>query len=227
MRTPLAIRPTKEFRTICASALWCVLGITACLAEEPGGTPASNPMTLIDVASPDAGKQVTATKGIPSNSVITVDKTGIALSFAPQKPTDGKHPGVHVTPATGTTWDLSAYGHVEAKITNTSDKRFDVVMHVVGEGDGFWQEKDFEFLGFNPGETKVLKVIFGYQKGFKPGPALKTSRIAEIYIFLWDKAQARAFRIEELKAAGMAGEKPDFDAQPATNRLNTASQDHR
>lgn len=183
-------------------------GSGALRAAEPGDAKAPKPMTLIDFTSPDTGKQVTATKGIPSNSVITVDKTGIALSFPPQQPTDGKHPGVHITPATGKTWDLSAYGHVEAKITNTSDKRFDVVMHVVGEGDGFWEERNFEFLGFNPGETKLLKVVFGYQKGFKPSPALKTSRIAEIYIFLWDKAQARAFRIEELKAAGEAGEKP-------------------
>ena len=97
---------------------------------------------------------------------------------------------------------------MEAKITNTSDKRFDIIMHVVDEGDDFWTEKKFEFAGFDPGQTKVLKVIFGYQKGFKPGPAVKTDKIKEIYIFVWDKHQARSFRIEELKAAGIAGETP-------------------
>jgi hypothetical protein len=76
----------------------------------------------------------------------------------------------------------------------------------------YWAERKFEFVGFKPGETKVLKVIFGYQKGFKPGPPVKTSKITEIYIFLWGKDQARSFRIEELKAAGAAGEQPSVAA---------------
>ena len=79
-------------------------------AEEPASATPPTPLALVDFNSSDAAKQVTATKGIPSNSVITVDKTGIALSFQPQQPTDGKHPGVHITPATGKVWDLSAYG---------------------------------------------------------------------------------------------------------------------
>jgi hypothetical protein len=198
--------------------LLCVFafGNIVARAEEPGGAGATKPLTLIDFASPDAGKQVTATQGIPEKSSVTVDKTGIALNFQAQKPTDGKHPGCHVTPATGKSWDLSAYGHVEAKVTNTSDKKFDVVMHVVGQGDGFWEEKNMEFVGLNPGETKVLKVVFGYQKGFKPGPPLKSSSVTEIYIYVWDKAQARSFRIEELKAAGVAGEEPEEAQNPAT-----------
>jgi hypothetical protein len=186
-------------------------------AEESGSAIA--PKTLIDFTSPDADKQVTATKGIPANSVVTVDKTGISLSFPPQKPTDGKHPGVHVTPATGKSWDLSAYGHVEAKITNTSDKvRFDVVMHVVDEGVGFWTERNMEAVSLQPGETKTLRVIFGYQKGFKPGRPLKASSVTEIYIYLWDKAQARSFRVEELKAAGAAGERPLIDQKSPTTQ---------
>jgi hypothetical protein len=185
-------------------------------AEEPGAAGATKPMTLIDFDSPDAVKQVTATQGIPANSTVTVEKSGIALSFQPQQPTDGKHPGVHVAPATGKPWDLSSYGHVEAKVTNTSDKRFDVVMHVVDEGVNFTAERNMEFVGLNPGETKILKVIFGYQKGFKSGPPLKSSSVTEIYIYVWDKAQARAFRVEELKAAGVAGEKPEEAPTPAT-----------
>ena len=205
----------------CLLALAMVFAAASNLAraEEAGGGVA--PKVLIDFGSPEAGKQVTPTKGLPEHSTVTVDQAGIALSFEPQKPTDGPHPGIHVTPATGKSWDLSAYGHVEAKITNTSTQRFDIVMHVVDEGDNFWTEKKFEFAGFKPGETKVLKVIFGYQKGFKPGPEVKTASIKEIYIFVWDKAQARAFRIEELKAAGMPGEKPEVEpastaSQPAT-----------
>ena len=198
------------------TVLLCVLAVGAIIvrAEGPSGFNPPNPVTLIDFASPDASKQVTATQGIPANSTVAVEKTGITLSFQPQQATDGKHPGVHVTPATGKSWDLSSYGHVEAKLTNTSDKRFDVVMHVVDEGVTFTAERNMEFVGLSPGETKVLKVIFDYQKGFKPGPPLKSSSVTEIYIYVWDKAQARAFRIEELKAAGVAGEKPEEAPKP-------------
>ena len=77
-------------------------------AEGAGKAPA--PKLLIDFTSPDAGKQVAPSKGVPA-SIITVDKTGIAMSF-PVQP--APHSGVHVTPATGTSWDLSAYGHIEA-----------------------------------------------------------------------------------------------------------------
>jgi hypothetical protein len=201
---------------LAALFLVLVFGNGLAWAEESRSTIAPKP--LIDFTSPDAVKQVTATKGIPANSVVTVDKTGISMSFPPQKPTDGKHPGVHVTPATGKLWDLSAYGHVEAKITSTSDKqRFDVVMHVVDQGVGFWAERNMEAVSLQPGETKTLRVIFGYQKGFKSGPPLKASSVTEIYLYLWDKAQARSFRIEELKAAGPAGEKPVIDPKsPAT-----------
>jgi hypothetical protein len=167
---------------------------------------------------------VTATNGIPEGSAVTVDKNGITLNFTPQKPTDGKHPGCHVVPATGKSWDLSAYGHVEAKITNTSDKmRFDVVMHVVDEGVGYTAERNMEAIGLKPGETKTLKVIFGYQKGFKPGPPLKASSVTEIYFYVWDKAQARAFRVEELKAGGAAGERPSgAESTPATQPSHAA-----
>jgi hypothetical protein len=198
-------------RLLAALFLVFIAGNSVVRAEEAATAVAAKP--LIDFASPDAGKQVVARirdghSGNPKTSVITVDKTGIAVSFPRPQPGDADHPCIHVIPATGKSWDLSAYGHVEAKITNTSDKRFDVVMHVVDEGDSYWAERKFEFVGLKPGETKILKVIFGYQKGFQPGPAVKTSRITEIYIFLWGKDQARSFRIAELKAAGAAGEKP-------------------
>jgi len=195
-----------------ACLLTTLLLVLACQrsvrADAAASAATTQPLTLIDFNSPDAGKQVIPVKGNPKLAEITVDKTGIALSFPRPQHGDADHPGIHVVPATGKSWDLSAYGHVEAKITNTSDKRFDIIMHVVGEGDSFWAEKNFEAVGFNPGETKTLKVIFGYQKGFKPAPPLKTSSITEIYIFLWGKDQARSFRVEELTAAGVAGETP-------------------
>jgi hypothetical protein len=187
-------------------------------AEDAGKAP--KPLTLIDFTAPDADKQVVPVKGNPKQSVITVDKTGITLNFPRPEKGDADHPGVRVMPAAGKSWDLSAYGHVEAKITNTSpDTKFDVIMHVVDEGTSYWAEKHEEWVGFKPGETKTLKVIFGYQKGFKPAPSpLKKESITEIYFFLWGKNQARSFRIEELKAAGPAGEAPPADQNAPTTQ---------
>ena len=173
---------------------------------------------LIDFASPDAVKEVQPAKGVPVGSTVTVDKTGIVANFAPRQQGDADHPGFHVFPATGKFWDLSAYGHVEAKITNTGEQGLMAVMHVSDEGDAYWSESKLEFVSIKPGETKTLKVIFGYQKGFQPGVSVKVDKIQEIFFFLYSSPLPHSFRIEELKAAGAAGERPIFDA-PATLKL--------
>jgi len=202
--------------SLAALLLACTAGGNLAWAEESGGATAPKPLLLIDLASPDAGKQVQPGKGNPKQSAIAVDKTGISVSFPRPQPGDADHPCIHVVPATGKAWDLSPYGHVEAKVVNTSDKKFDVIMHVVDEGVGFWTERNMEWVGLKPGETNTVKVVFGYQKGFKPGPALKASSVSEIYIYLWGKDQARSFRVEEIKAAGRAGEKPPGAGPNAT-----------
>ena len=182
------------------------------------GSNAIAPRLLIDFASPDAGKQVQANKGVPAGSTIAVDKTCVTVNFMPFQTGDADHPGVHVFPGTGKFWDLSAYGHVAAKITNTGTNGFNIVMHISDEGEGYWTEKKLEFVGIKPGETKILKVIFGYEKGFKPGTPLKTAKIAEIFIYLYHSSQPHSFRIEELQAGGVAGEEPVAATPPATNR---------
>ena len=189
-----------------AAAFFALAARNGALRADEGGN-AIAPKLLIDFASPDAGKQVTPTKGVPV-SMITVDKTGIAMSF-PIQP--APHSGVHVTPATGKTWDLSAYGHIEAKVTNTGVKSLPFVMHVVDDTEDYWVETNTEFINVAPGETKVLTVYFGYQYGFEPSASFKSSNIKELYLFLFDTKDPQSFRIEELKVGGVPGEKPHFD----------------
>ena len=206
MTAPTCFLSALLFAFACESSLvW---------AENEGSAPA--PMPLIDFSSPDAGKQVQPAKGVPAGSTVTVDKAGIVANFTPRQKGDADHPGFHVFPAAGKFWDLSAYGHVEAKITNTGDRQLMAVMHVSDEGDGYWSESKLEFATIKPGETKTLRVIFGYQKGFKPGPAVKTDKIQEIFFFLYSSPLPHSFRVEELKAAGVAGEQPVSDAQTTT-----------
>jgi len=191
-----------------AALFLIVCGSNLLPADEPGQGPAEK--ILIDFNSPDAARQVTETKGIPAGSTVAVDKTGIVVNFTPWQKGDADHPGFQVVPATGTSWDLSAYGHVEAKITNTGAVGINIVLHVVPTGEGPWTERNLESMQIKPGETKTLKVIFGYSRGFKPvaPPAFNPASVAEIYIYLYHSIQPHAFRIDELKAAGASGEVP-------------------
>jgi hypothetical protein len=193
---------------------------TASSAQDATDGPA--PKALIDFNSPDAAKQVAAAKSTPNKSVtaessipagssVTVEKDGIEVNLTSWQTGDADHPGLEVKPASGTTWDLSAYGHVEAKITNTGTAGINIVMHVVPKGEGNWTERNMEAIQIKPGETKTLKVVFGYSKGFKPvaPPAFNSASVAEIYIYLYHSTQPHSFRIDELKAAGKAGEVPE------------------
>jgi hypothetical protein len=54
----------------------------------------------------------------------------------------------------------------------------------------------------------VVKVIFGYSHGYQPTRPINSASISEIFIYLYHSIKPHTFRIEELKAAGTAGEKP-------------------
>jgi len=183
-------------------------------AQGTGSTNAPKPMPLIDCATPDAGKLLAFSKGTAVGSVFSVDKGGIAVEFAPWRKGDMDHPGIFVYPAQGKFWDLSAYGHIEAKITNTGDVAgYLFSMAIVDEGWNYLQcTHKVECVPLQPGESTTLKLIFGYEMKYKPGLPVKTDKIAAVYFALWvgcHKNTFRSFRIEELKAAGPAGEKPD------------------
>jgi beta-glucanase (GH16 family) len=177
-------------------------------ARSTGSAPAQK--LLIDFSSPDASKQVSArtdppAQGIPKGSTISVEKSGIVVNFLPHQPGDADHPGLRVVPAEGKVWDLSRYGHIEAKVTNTGTKTLAFVMQAE---DGSGGLNNLESMNVKPGETRVLKIVFGYQYVYEAGATIDPSRISEIFIFMWGSPDPHAFRIEELKAAGVPGEKP-------------------
>jgi hypothetical protein len=181
-------------------------GVSSVQGQAPDASPAGQ--ALIDFNSPEAPKQVTLAKGVPAGSTISVDKTGITAHFTAFQPGDADHPGFHVTPATGTAWDLSAYGQVEAKVTNTSDRDIKFVIHVVPTGEAYSAGSNQEYLQILPGETKTVKVIFGYSHGYKPVRPINSASISEIFIFLYHSSKPHSFRIDDLQAAGTPGEKP-------------------
>lgn len=117
------------------------------------------------------------------------------------------YPGVHIKPTRGP-WDLSAYGHVQARLVNTGAKPILVSLRVDGQtAEGEWGSNT-ETTSIQPGGTGVAKVYFGFTYGQKPGAKLKTSAIAKVVLFVNKADVEQSFRLEMLEAGGPAGEQP-------------------
>ena len=212
------LRPLSFIRFLAALIIGFASGSGTTWAAE--GNNAIAPKLLLDVASPDAAKQVTDAKGVPAGSTIKTDANGCLVSFAPWQKGDADHPEVHIAPSEGKSWDLSAYGHVGAKITNTGTDGFAVIMRVVDEDGGYWRlAKKAEALPVKPGETVLFKVPFGRENlrvaqylnvrgrfGPQEGCLPKKSKIAHVAVFLYHSSLSHTLRIEGMKAAGAPGE---------------------
>jgi len=181
-------------------------------AEEPSGS-AIAPRPLVDLSaagsearfSVDGGNkaQVTVTKG-PDNHSVVVNITPGPAGF----------PGVSLKPESGS-WDLSPFGHIQAKVTNLGTEKMSIGLRV--DDSRGWENNDSEVFYLKPGESITGKVIFGYSYG-RPGKAIKSSSIAQLLIFAGKATkEPEIFRIEAVEAAGAAGEKPPVD--PNTIRI--------
>ena len=114
-------------------------------ADTPGGIA---PRSLM----PDNMAQVTPDK--PDGQVTgTLGKDGIDVQM--QAGAEG-YPGIVVQPANAKTWDLSPFGHIEARITNTSAKALTIGLRV--DNDGSWKDSPWstENLRLKPGETQAI-----------------------------------------------------------------------
>ncbi len=120
-----------------------------------------------------------------------------------------KYPGVTLKPETGSAWDLSAYGHVEATVVNTGDVVTTVSLRL--DNDGVWPNRatNAESIHLKPGASGVVKVYFGYSYG-KPAP-LKPDAIVQLLLFTGASDKPQTIRIESLLASGTTGEKPAVD----------------
>jgi len=167
------------------------------------------PKFLIDPNSPDAARQIKPSDDGQASVVLGKDGVTATIKSGP-----ANYPGIAIKSESGAPWDLSPFGHIEAKVTNASDKPMGISMRVDGDN---WTVSNTESVTVKPGESKLVKVIFGYQYGFKPGPSVKSSSISEVLFFIGKSDAVRSFRIEELQASGSAGEHPPVD--PSTVRV--------
>jgi beta-glucanase (GH16 family) len=192
----------RQLRAILPALLFSCLALHADDASA-ANTPAPKP--LIDFSTADAAAQVKPNFGQP---VYTLDKTGISVQLPAGK---GNYAGIQVYPPGGAaSWDLTPYGHIEAKITNTGTTtiRFTIVAKSVAQGQ---PAQNAEVIGIKPGESKIAKIIFGYMFGFHPGPMIEQGSVNQIILYVDKTTVDQSFRVEDLQAAGATGEKPPFN----------------
>lgn len=195
-------------RTACATALMLAIAVSQGHAQE------IPPRQLVKLT----GDVVDPTLA-PSSSEVTLSKVdangqpAIGVSIAPGA---NAFPGVKLTPpASEGKWNLSNYGHVEAKITNTGSEVLVMNLRVDNLGESSLRPWNCEILKIQPGRTATLTVIFGFQYGYTPGFALKPDEVSAVLLFTGKTGKPQSFRIESLQAGGPPGEKPASAANTA------------
>lgn len=178
-----------------AVVLLFVLRVATSAEAEDGGV---MPRLLFDLAAPEAKRQVAASEG----AQVEVGADGLALSLA-VGPTP--YPGVTITPADGKPWVLTTYGHIEANVTNTGSAPATINLRIDdnGPGDKAWNA---ESLLIGAGDTRKLRVYFGYSYGLRPGHPLKSEAVTRVLFFTGAVKSAQSFRISGLTAGGTPDE---------------------
>jgi beta-glucanase (GH16 family) len=192
------------------------------LAEEKpqaGEGPTKDLLSLNDALEKRAKAWGKAT-AVPSQ-----DAAAPGLVFTIQ-PSEKAH-GLSLKPAGGAdAWDLSAFGHVEARVVNAGAQDARLVLRVDNEGD--WQKSPFSTaqIDLPPGERGTLKVVFGYQFGQKGFP-LNPKRIVNILFYVDHLEASTSLRIESLVAAGPPGETQYVPPPPLWFKRGTGVSDQK
>ncbi len=194
--------------TLAASALLIVLSGSICPAQVGGIAP----KFLLDPKSPSAASQISTNEKDQGQTTTALGPDGVTVNIAGGP---AGYPGIIVKSETGAPWDLTPWGHVRAKITNLGAEKLSMGMRLDNKNDG--NSCNAEILSLKPGESKEIKVTFGYAYG-KKGFALNPGSIMQILFMANGKKDTpRSFRIEEIQASGSAGEEPPLD--PSTFRV--------
>lgn len=189
---------TKTIHVLAPLCLWCAVAPTYA---------ADAPKVLLDMGD---GVEARVKPSSPQVSVSRSQDPAAPGLIMTVQPGEAGYPGITVEPEGGT-WDLSGYGHIEAKVTNLGPKAASVNLRVDDNSD--WKNNPWnaENISLKPGASGTIKTIFGYSYGHKPAYALKPDKVARFLIFTGKTSVAQSFRIESVVADGPAGEKPPVD----------------
>lgn len=133
--------------------------------------------------------------------------SGLAVTV---KPGTAGYPGISYAPATP--WDLSIYGHVEARITNTGTAPVTVAVRLDNDGDWKKNPTNTEHVGLQPGKSGTIRLYFGYSFGNKAYP-LDPAKIVRLMIFSSKTDKEQSYTIESITLAGAPGETPPIPAE--------------
>ncbi|MGN0876427.1 MAG: polysaccharide deacetylase family protein [Kiritimatiellia bacterium] len=170
------------------------------------GDGAQMPRALFEANLPGAADQLKVGGGAQGQVTWKVVENGFTAKLEPGK---SQWPGVMVVPPNGKpNWDLSLWGHVEAKVTNLGSDEFQIFMRVdnpAEPGKSPWNTEPIKLKG---GASQLVKVYFGYSFYHQPNYKLDQSNVVRVQFFLGNPTGPIEFKVENLKAAGWDGEKP-------------------
>jgi beta-glucanase (GH16 family) len=198
---------TKPFIFLMAAINIVIIGLAfiAFLPDAPAQTTRSeSAKTLLDMS------QVVQKRLVPTSDQVTAVRNqdpvarGLTVTIQPGK---DDYPGLNIKPE-GAAWNLSAFGHVEARVVNTGTKPLSVALRVDNAENGQDNPWNTESISLEPGKSGTVTTIFGYTYGHKPGYALKSTAIVNLLLFTGKSDTVQSFRIESLAAGGQTGETP-------------------
>jgi beta-glucanase (GH16 family) len=126
------------------------------------------------------------------------------------QPGEAAFPGISLKP-TNEFYDLSAYGYVEAKVTNPNSDPLGITLRVDNKQRGtFWIN---EGIKIPPGQTQTVRAYLS-----KPVDGFDPSQVTEILLFIGKVAgAAKSFQVESVIAGGKPGD--EGPANPMDARL--------
>lgn len=132
------------------------------------------------------------------------DAAGIEIHIAPGKVT---YPGITFRLGVGEP-DLSAFGYVEARLTNTCDQILNISLRVDSIASGIIAAGTATSAAYlRPGESGVARVYFAHPK--KGSAPISPNLLSQIFLFVGrNEADPRSFRLESLTAGGQPGDVP-------------------
>lgn len=198
------------------SLLSLLLAPSTQAADAPAANAAAPiaPIEVIDLGAPSAEFVPVPTQvDLVSVSRASGDAGGLDVNV---RPGPAKYPGINFRLVPGKL-DLSAYGFVEARLTNTSSKPIYVTLRIDSASDpklGLRASEAFGRVHLTPGSTGNVRAYFSQPKK-NMGP-FNPDHLDMVLLYLaQDEASARSFRLESITAGGVAGELPPPHPVPA------------
>jgi beta-glucanase (GH16 family) len=187
---------------IARGTFWCMAMIGCFTGRLAAQAPTALP--LIDFSAAGAEQRVSATSDQVTFTRLPGSAGGkLNVSIRPGKES---YPGINIKPAEAA-WDLSAFGHIDLRLTNTGEKPVVACLRVDGDADWKLSPWNSENGDLAAGSTQTIRVRFGYSWG-KRGYAINPARVAHVMVFLGKSDAPQSFRVEAIEAGGTPGEKP-------------------